>query len=113
MTVMVMDREKIISLLKEMSDYFRECRSNASLGSNAENHFWELQIAAQDAATLLKEQEPKKRESRAMLPCKCGSVRYEHWFGTESEVLVCKRCGFKVIGRSNKDVIQKWNEQVK
>ena len=51
---MVMDREKIISLLKEMSDYFMECRSNASLGSNAENHFWELQIAAQDAATLLK-----------------------------------------------------------
>lgn len=54
MTVMVMDREKIISLLKEMSDYFRECRTNASLGSKAENHFWELQIAAQDAATLLK-----------------------------------------------------------
>lgn len=57
MTVMVMDRERIISLLKEMSDYFKECRTNASLGSKAENHFWELQIAAQDAATLLKEQE--------------------------------------------------------
>ena len=57
MTVMVMDREKIISLLKEMSDYFRECRTNASLGSKAENHFWELQIAAQDASTMLEEQE--------------------------------------------------------
>ena len=66
-----------------------------------------------DLLGLLKEQEPKKRESRTMLPCKCGSVRYEHWCGTESEVLVCKRCGFKVIGRSNKDVVQKWNEAVK
>ena len=56
MTVMVVDRERIISLLKEMSDYFRECRSNASLGSNAENHFWELQVAAHDAATMLEEQ---------------------------------------------------------
>ena len=56
MTLMVMDRERIISLLKEMSDYFRECRTNASLGSKAENHFWELQVAAHDSATMLEEQ---------------------------------------------------------
>lgn len=54
---MVMDRERIISLLEEMSDYFKECRTNASLGSKAENHFWELQVAAHDAATTLEEQE--------------------------------------------------------
>ena len=68
MTVMVVDREKIISLLKEMSDYFRECRSNASLGSNAENHFWELQVAAHDAATTLEEQETELCE-------RCGRLR--------------------------------------
>lgn len=50
-----MDMEKIIALLTETADYFKECRSNASLGSKAENHFWELQSAAQEAVVLLKE----------------------------------------------------------
>ena len=52
-----MDREKVIGLLREMAEYFRECRSNASLASKAENHFWELQNAANEAVALLKEQE--------------------------------------------------------
>jgi len=54
-----MDREKVIGLLREMAEYFRECRSNASLASKAENHFWELQNAANEAVALLKEQEHK------------------------------------------------------
>jgi len=33
------DREKVIEHLKEIAEYFRECRSNASFASKAENHF--------------------------------------------------------------------------
>lgn len=51
------DREKVIGLLQETAEYFRECRSNASFASKAENHFWELQNAANEAVVLLKEQE--------------------------------------------------------
>ena len=51
------DREKVKELLNEITEYFRECRENVSFGSKEENHFWELQNAAQEAAELLKEQE--------------------------------------------------------
>lgn len=51
--------EKVIEHLKEIAEYFRECRSNASFASKAENHFWELQNAASVAAELLKAQEKK------------------------------------------------------
>lgn len=51
------NREKVIGLLQETAEYFRECRSNASFASKAENHFWELQNAANEAVELLKEQE--------------------------------------------------------
>ncbi len=51
------DREKVIGLLQETAEYFRECRCNASFASKAENHFWELQNAANEAVELLKEQE--------------------------------------------------------
>ena len=54
-----MTKEKVIGLLQEMAEYFRECRSNASFASKAENHFWELQNAANEAVELLKEQEAK------------------------------------------------------
>ena len=53
------DREKVIEHLKEIAEYFRGCRSNASFASKAENHFWELQNAASEAAELLKAQEPR------------------------------------------------------
>ena len=54
----MIDREKVIGLLQETAEYFRECRSNASLVSRAENHFWELQNAANEAVELIKAQEP-------------------------------------------------------
>lgn len=53
----MIEREKVIGLLQETAEYFRECRSNASFASKAENHFWELQNAANEAVELLKEQE--------------------------------------------------------
>lgn len=53
------DLEKVIEHLKEIAEYFRVCRSNASFASKAENHFWELQNAASEAAELLKAQEPR------------------------------------------------------
>ena len=54
-------QEKVIGRINEAAEYFRGCRSNASLGSKAENHFWELQSAMQEAAELLKAQEPQWR----------------------------------------------------
>ena len=50
------NREKIIELLKEIAEHFRGCRDNVSFASKAENHFWELQNAANEAVELLKEQ---------------------------------------------------------
>ena len=63
------DREKVIGLLQETAEYFRECRSNASFASKAENYFWELQNAANEAVELLKEQkaEYEKGFNDAML----------------------------------------------
>jgi len=54
------DREKVIGLLQETAELFRECRNNVSFASKAENHFWELQNAANEAVELLKEQEAVK-----------------------------------------------------
>lgn len=56
--------------------------------------------------------EPKPRESKAMLPCKCGGTRREHWYGVDYEALVCKRCGFKVAGKNEMDAIRNWNKAV-
>lgn len=74
-----------------------------------------LEIAIEDALELLKEKN-KLRESRKMLPCKCGCKRREHWFGASydnPEGLKCMKCGFEVWGKNATDVIQKWNEAVK
>ena len=56
--------------------------------------------------------EKPKHESRAMLPCKCGGTRREHWYGVNRESLVCKRCGFTVLGKNAMDVIREWNKAV-
>lgn len=53
------DQGRVISLLSEIAEYFGGCRENASFGSKAEEHFWELKNAATEAAELLKAQEPR------------------------------------------------------
>ena len=50
------DREKVIEQLTEIVEHFRECRKDATFASEAENHLWELQNAADEAIALLKEQ---------------------------------------------------------
>lgn len=61
-----------------------------------------------DAIELLTEK--PKRESRAMLPCKCGCKRREHWYGSDGyEELRCMNCGFKVRGKNATDAIRNWN----
>ena len=50
------DIKKVIGLLQEAAEYFRKCRSNTSFASKAENHFWELQNAMNEAIDLMKEQ---------------------------------------------------------
>ena len=57
-----------------------------------------------------------KRESKALLPCKCGCKRREHWYGGTKEYdegLKCMKCGFTVWGKSEMDAIRKWNEAVR
>ena len=73
------DREQTISRLNEIAEYFHECRMNASFASKAENHFFELQSAAYDAAEMLKEQEPK--------PVKVTKNTYNY------EFYECPNCG--------------------
>ena len=99
------DRDCVMKQLEECLS--ASCRGFRTCPYDKE---WDAVKAAYD---LLKAQEPKKRESLAMLPCKCGGTRREHWYGVNTEALVCKRCGFKVVGESNKDAIRKWNEAVK
>ena len=45
------------------------------------------------------------------------ALRREHWYGgtlrDEAEGLKCMKCGFTVWGKSEMDVIGKWNEAVK
>ena len=70
-----------------------------------------------EAISLLEGQAQKKRESRAMLPCKCGCKRREHWFGGDDpekfEILKCSHCGFTAYGKNATDVIRNWNKAVK
>lgn len=100
----MIDRETVIRALDQAIDI--------AFGANCELAKVPVGIAIH-AVSMLKEQEPKKRESRAMLPCRCGGKLREHWYGIDSESLVCKRCGFSVIGKNNADVIRRWNEAVK
>ena len=95
------DRETVINVLNAAID--------TAFAANCELVKVPVNIAIH-AVDMLK---PKKRESRAMLPCKCGGVRREHWYGIGSEILVCKRCGFKVFGKNRTDAIRKWNEAVR
>lgn len=95
--------EKVIEHLKEIAEYFRECRNNASFASKAENHFWELQNAASEAAELLKAQEPVAPEEYTVIvsqygnaehkcyrcgACKCGLIRNANW-----RQKYCPECG--------------------
>ena len=70
------DREKVIELLKEIAEYFRGCRNNASFASKAENHFWELQNAAREAAELLKAQEPRVMTLKEIVSAECVWIEY-------------------------------------
>jgi rubrerythrin len=77
--------EKVIKGLEEAKEYFRECRNNASIGSKAENHFWELQNAMNEAADLLKAQD----ETRLIYHYSRPNVYADLW-------LHCEKCGEKV-----------------
>ena len=90
--------EKVIEHLKEIAEYFRGCRSNASFASKAENHFWELQNAASEAAellkALLKAQEPGWISVKDRLP---DSNRF---------VLVCNDDGHMMIAQYIEETAQ-------
>lgn len=102
------DREKVLIGLEHCSRGVigcNDCIYRKDFGCRA-------QLAA-DALELLKEQEKPKRESKAMLPCKCGGTRREHWYSSAKGAgLRCKKCGFEVWGKDDTDVIRKWNEEI-
>jgi len=100
------DREKVIGLLQETAEYFRECRNNASFASKAENHFWELQNAVNEAVELLKEQEAVeptfKQDNDGIFVWACGSCGaymyhiYEGIDKAKEYAKYCRQCGKKV-----------------
>lgn len=66
--------EKVIKGLEEAKEYFRECRSNASIGSKAGNHFWELQNAMNGAVELLKAQEREISRLKNHVDCEAAET---------------------------------------
>ena len=77
------DRQKIIKLLTEIAEYFRGCRDNVSFASKDENHFWELQNAANEAVELLKAQEQTPGEwvsVKDRFPAETHSIFWP-WYG--------------------------------
>jgi len=88
------DIEKTISLLKEIADYFYECRDNASFGSKAEEHFWELQMAAKDAIELINYQHEHIEAFLAdQKPVEVEYKRIDDDYQAIEDEFTCKRCG--------------------
>ena len=56
---------------------------------------------------------PKKKESRALLPCTCGCKLRERWYGGGGVELVCKKCGKNVEGKNEIDAIRNWNAMIR
>lgn len=106
----MLDKEKLIRGLEKFKDAF------AASGDGDKWRVVRTDII-EDAISLLEAQELKKRESKAMLPCKCGCKRREHWFGGDDpekfEMLKCSHCGFTAYGKNATDVIRNWNKAVR
>lgn len=58
--------------------------------------------------------EPKKRESRAKLPCPCGRKRLDMWYGSNGmDYVKCPNCGREASGKTEIAAIRAWNEMVR
>lgn len=55
----MIETDKLTALLSDIAVYFRECRQNASFAGRSENHLWEMQNAASEAAELLRDPPPR------------------------------------------------------
>ena len=69
-----------------------------------------------DAIELLKKLKPKPKESRAMLPCVCGSKRRSRWYGHGMVFIACARDGCKVSapgGKTEIEAIRNWNKMIR
>jgi hypothetical protein len=65
-----------------------------------------------NALALLKAQEPKI-ESRAKVPCICGSRKRETWLGDAGWQFKCMKCGRRSPwGKTEKEAIQNWNKMI-
>ena len=94
------DREKIIGELEVIKYFFRQCREHFSLGSDVENSLFDLQEAASEAITLLKEQEAVEPilEQDSMVCGVCGhEIIWQKMLGdgiwADEELDYCPHCG--------------------
>lgn len=73
--------------------------------------FEELKAEATRQGYNLVKMKPKER----FLPCTCGCNQRTHWFSTvyDSITLECKRCEFKVSGKSEADAKRNWNIEIR
>lgn len=99
------------------ADYVISALSIFNDRENGNEHFlYGIETAKEIVENAPTVSDKPKRESKAMLPCKCGCKLREHWYGNKKGyecTLVCKRCGFEIYGKNETDVIRKWNEAVK
>ena len=95
------DLDRTIMLLEEV----RDCESIV---------MQERVDAVDEAIRLLRKlKEQKRYESRAMLPCVCGSKRRGHRYGRGEEQLVCDRCGLAApAGKTGIQAIRNWNAMI-
>ena len=72
----------------------------------------ELKIEANKLGYNLIKKNPKPK----ILPCICGCRRRRHlYIGSDNiynRALVCKRCGRRVEGIDDRDVINNWNKEI-
>lgn len=58
------------------------------------------------------------KKYKKFLPCICGCNRRDHWYRYdpkkgETVTLKCQKCGKEVIGKSDADAKEKWNEEMR
>lgn len=57
----------------------------------------------------------KKQEYVRFLPCKCGCNKREHWYGVHKDdayIYICRNCGARVEGRTEKEAKLNWNRMM-
>ena len=57
----------------------------------------------------------KKQKYVRFFPCKCGCNKREPWYGVHKDdayIYICKNCGARAQGRTEKDAKLNWNRMM-